>query len=217
MGISAAVAGSLVATRAQAQGSGTCILTADSGEGPFYFDPALLRSDLTPDMAGLPIDIEMQIMRSTDCALLADARVDLWQADALGLYSGYENQQGVGGIPIAPAVGQSYLRGTQITDASGSVRFRTIYPSWYGGRTPHIHFKIFIGENEVIASQIFFPDEINQEVFTQHEPYRQHADKRTGFNHNDMFLQDEVGGAFADVATTQGSYSGRAVIVVATS
>ena len=34
---------------------------------------------------------------------------------------------------------ETYLRGTQNTDADGMVEFRTIYPGWYTGRTVHIH------------------------------------------------------------------------------
>ena len=92
------------------------------------------------------------------------ARLDLWQADAVGLYSGYKDQPAVGGISTEPAVGATFLRGTQFADADGWVRFKTIFPSWYGGRTPHLHFKVFLGGKEVVASQIFFPDEVTDEV-----------------------------------------------------
>ena len=56
-----------------------------------------------------------------------------------------ERQEGVGGIPVAPAIGATFLRGTQFADAEGWVRFKTVYPSWYGGRTPHLHFKVLLG------------------------------------------------------------------------
>ena len=62
----------------------------------------------------------MQVVRSGDCATLANARVDVWQADAIGLYSGYANQGGVGGVSPESAVGKQYLRGTQVTDAKGT-------------------------------------------------------------------------------------------------
>jgi protocatechuate 3,4-dioxygenase beta subunit len=129
----------------------------------------------------------------------------------VGLYSGYEKQSGVGGISTAPAVGQQYLRGTQFTDAAGSVQFRTIFPSWYGGRTPHVHFKVFLGGNQVVASQIFFPDEINKEVFAEWQPYRAHAAKRKIFNDNDPIKQ----GVYSDVTRLRGSYAAKAVLVVA--
>jgi len=188
-----------------------CVVTEDAGDGPFYFDPKLMRSDVTSGRVGAPLDIALKITRARDCGPLAGARLDLWQADGVGLYSGYRDQPAVGGIATEPTVGATFLRGTQLADADGWVRFKTIYPSWYGGRTPHVHFKVFLGGNEAVASQIFFPDEITKEVFSTWQPYRQHASKRTTFNNNDPIKQ----GVFSDVTRQRGSYAAKAVLVVA--
>jgi protocatechuate 3,4-dioxygenase beta subunit len=193
------------------QRPGSCVLTPEAGEGPFYLDPKLIRSDITSKQPGAPLNLALQVVRAGDCATLANARVDVWQADALGLYSGYERQSGVGGISTKAAMGQQYLRGTQFTDGAGSVQFRTIFPSWYGGRTPHVHFKVFLGGNEVVASQIFFPDEVSKEIFSSWDPYRQHATKRTTFNTNDPIKQ----GIHSEVSRQRGSYAATAVLVVA--
>jgi len=91
------------------------------------------------------------------------------------------------------------------------VQFRTIFPSWYGGRTPHVHFKVFLGGKEVVASQIFFPDEISREVFAEWQPYREHVSKRRTFNDNDPIRQ----GVYSTVARQPRSYSAAAVLVVA--
>jgi protocatechuate 3,4-dioxygenase beta subunit len=202
LGITGCAAGALAAPDALAQAA-ACLLTQDAGEGPFYFDPSLLRSDITDDAAGAPLDIAIRVNGASDCGALAAVRVDLWQADGVGLYSGYREQQGVGGISTAPAIGQTYLRGTQFTDGDGLVRFRTIYPSWYGGRTPHLHFKVFVGDEEVIASQLFFPDEVNAEVFGNWNPYREHVAKRRVFNRNDPFIDaggdGRTDGAFCEI------------------
>ncbi len=211
-GLSGLVMAAMSSTRAWAQTPGRCVLTPEAGEGPFYLDPKLIRSDITSSQPGAPLQLALQVVRAGDCATLANARVDVWQADAVGLYSGYERQSGVGGISTKAAVGQQYLRGTQFTDAAGHVQFRTIFPSWYGGRTPHVHFKVFLGGNEVVASQIFFPDEISKEIFSSVEPYRQHAAKRTTFNTNDPIKQ----GIYSDVTRQRGSYAAKAVLVVAT-
>lgn len=129
--------------------------------------------------------------------------MDLWQADGVGLYSGYRDQPGVGGAISTDATGRTFLRGTQFTDGTGLVRFRTIYPSWYGGRTPHIHFKVFLGEEEILASQIFFPDEVTAEVFDRFAPYRDHVARRTVFNANDRFLDSggdgRIDGVFCEI------------------
>jgi protocatechuate 3,4-dioxygenase beta subunit len=197
--------------RAQSQGIGKCILTPEAGEGPFYLDPKLIRSDITSGKPGAPLELALQVVRLGDCATLSGARVDTWHADALGLYSGYANQGGVGNVSPETAVGQQYLRGTQFTDADGKVKFRTIYPSWYGGRTPHVHFKVFLGDTEVIASQIFFPDEINNEVFSKWAPYRDHVSKRKGFNHNDSIPE----GVFSEVTRSDKAFLASALLVVA--
>ena len=211
IGLSGLVVAASSAAPAWAQGPRSCVLTAEAGEGPFYLDPKLLRSDITSGQPGAPLQLALQVVRAGDCATLANARVDVWHADAVGLYSGYEKQSGVGGISTKAAVGANYLRGTQFTDAAGNVQFRTIFPSWYGGRTPHVHFKVFLGGNEVVASQIFFPDEISKEVFAGWQPYRDHASKRRTFNDNDPIKQ----GVHSDVTRLRGSYAAKAVLVVA--
>jgi protocatechuate 3,4-dioxygenase beta subunit len=210
-GLSALAMAAMGSTRVRAQGQGRCVLTPEAGEGPFYLDPKLVRSDIISGQPGAPLQLALQVVRAGDCATLSNARVDVWHADALGLYSGYEQQSGVGGVSTKEAAGQQYLRGTQFTDAAGNVQFRTIFPSWYGGRTPHVHFKVFLGGNEVVASQIFFPDEINKEVFSQWEPYRDHASKRKVFNDTDSIKQ----GVYSDVTRQSKSFSAKAVLVVA--
>jgi len=211
VGLSGLILVAIHATPAWAQRPGSCVLTPEAGEGPFYLDPKLIRSDITSAQPGAPLELALQVVRAGDCATLAKARVDVWHADALGLYSGYERQSGVGGISTQPAVGQQYLRGTQITDAAGNVRFRTIFPSWYGGRTPHVHFKVFLGAKEVVASQVFFPDDVTKDVFATWQPYREHASKRKTFNDNDPIKQ----GVHSDVTRQRGSYAAKAVLVVA--
>lgn len=210
IGLSAVAVSAIGVTPLWAQAPQSCVLTPDAGEGPFYLDPKLLRSDISSGKPGAPLELALRIVRSGDCATLSNARVDVWHADALGLYSGYSKQSGVGGISTEPAVGQQYLRGTQITDKEGNVQFRTIVPSWYGGRTPHVHFKVFLGGNEVVASQIFFPDDVTREVFNDWDPYREHARKRTVFNGNDPIPQ----GVMSAVTRSVRSYSARATLVV---
>jgi protocatechuate 3,4-dioxygenase beta subunit len=39
-------------------------------------------------------------------------------------------------------VGQTWLRGVQLTDAHGLASFTTVYPGFYAGRAPHIHAKV---------------------------------------------------------------------------
>ena len=102
----------------------TCVLTPEAGEGPFYLDPKLFRSDIT---LGCPE--RHCIWRSRSCAKGTARRSPTHEstsrhADGFGLYSGYAKQTGVGGISPEFAVGKQYLRGTQLTDKSGRVSSR---------------------------------------------------------------------------------------------
>ncbi len=95
------------------------------------------------------------------------AVVDLWQCDALGVYSD---------VP-GPGAGRKFLRGLQRTDAQGRARFTTVYPGWYQGRTVHLHFKIRSGSQE-FSSQLFFDDAQSDTVFAQ-APYSQRSNRPT--------------------------------------
>jgi protocatechuate 3,4-dioxygenase beta subunit len=70
---------------------------------------------------------------SSGCSALAGAQVDVWHADAAGVYSDEA---------VKNTTGQTYLRGYQITDSNGVVTFKTVIPGWYSGRTIHIHVMI---------------------------------------------------------------------------
>lgn len=217
LGLAASTATAVLLTpTARAQQTGrSCVLTPDSGEGPFYFDPALVRSDIREDAEGALLDVTVEILRERDCATLQNARFDLWHADAIGLYSGYERQPGTG-EPSPSVAGETFLRGTQFTDRDGRVTFRTIYPSWYRGRTPHLHFKVFLGNDEIVASQIFMPEEFNNSVFENYAPYLERIERRDTYNDNDRFLADTVGGVFCDVERRGEGFSATATVVIRT-
>jgi protocatechuate 3,4-dioxygenase beta subunit len=136
-------------------GAKMCILTPEAVEGPFYFDPKLVRADITESRAGAPLALALQVVSATDCVAIKGARVDLWHSDGLGMYSGYRGQ-GDEGVSTR---GKTFLRGTQFTGAGGQVRFATIYPGWYPGRTPHIHFKVLLDAKSLVTGQLYFPDE----------------------------------------------------------
>jgi len=101
------------------------------------------------------------------CAPLAGYAVYLWHCDRSGNYSLY------GG-----AAGESYLRGVQVTDATGQVTFTTIFPACYDGRWPHMHFEIFSslanatsGRYAVLTSQLAMPAAISTAVFADTTTY----------------------------------------------
>ncbi|MFF4588309.1 dioxygenase [Streptomyces sp. NPDC001388] len=79
----------------------TCYkLTSETTEGPYYIDADKLRQDITEDKEGIPLTLQLKVIDAVTCKPLADAAVDIWHCDALGLYSGYESfSQGGGTVP----------------------------------------------------------------------------------------------------------------------
>lgn len=190
----------------------SCVLTPQTEEGPFYFDPRLVRSDITERQPGVPLALEIRVVTAKDCMPVPKARVDVWHADARGVYSGYSGQWGTGERADRSAPGKTFLRGTQFVDDDGFVRFGTIYPSWYRTRTPHIHFKILLETREVAVSQLYLPDEISEVVYSASADYRPRRRGRDTYNDNDRFLRGRVGGAFCDVEKSGPGY--RAAVVI---
>jgi protocatechuate 3,4-dioxygenase beta subunit len=202
--LTASFAGRLAAqASAQAATATTsCVLTPVTGEGPFYFDPKLVRSDITENQPGAPLTLDMRIVSADSCKPIPKVRVDLWHADATGVYSGYENQDGNGSSGDRNAKGKTFLRGTQFTNADGLVTFRTIYPSWYRGRTPHLHYKVLLEPREVAVSQLYFPDKVSERLYTSSKAYVPRKAGRDTFNEGDMFLRGgHTGGAFCNVVS----------------
>lgn len=111
--------------------------------------------------AGVPLDIVITLADvKKSCAPLAGYAVYLWHCDEAGEYSLYD-------LP-----GESYLRGLQVSDAAGEVRFTTIWPGCYRGRYPHIHFEVYStldratsGRYAVLTSQFAVPNEANDAVY----------------------------------------------------
>ena len=136
----------------------------------------------------------------SDCAPLAGLAVNVWQCDAQGRYSLYSD-----GVRD-----EDYLRGVQVSDATGTVHFTTIIPGCYPGRWPHIHFEIYAsaaaaaaGKSPLRISQLAIPEAACREVYSQSE----YADStkvldRLSFD-NDFVLNDDNGEAL-QVATTTG-------------
>lgn len=153
--------------------AGTCTLYPRQTEGPFYLDLGTLRRDLTEGRPGTPLSLALRVVDAASCAPLAGAVVDVWHCDAEGVYSGYPGQ--LGGVDTR---GQTFLRGSQVTDAEGRVRFDTIYPGWYPGRTTHVHFKVRVGRTQEATSQLYFPEDVTAAIYSS-GPYAARGQKDT--------------------------------------
>jgi protocatechuate 3,4-dioxygenase beta subunit len=115
--------------------------TTSQTEGPYYKAGAPASADLVTDgMAGTRVTL-MGYVLGMDCMPLADAKVEIWQADASGTYdnAGYT------------------LRGYVMTDEEGRYTIRTIVPGEYPGRTEHIHVKVTPAGGTTLTTQLYFP------------------------------------------------------------
>ena len=156
-----------------------CDITPRQTEGPYYLDVGQVRRDITEGKPGTPLLVRLLLVEAGSCAPIDDASVDIWHTDAEGQYSGFGGQ----GDDGADTSGETFLRGTQITDANGLVEFETVYPGWYPGRTAHIHFKAYTDEGSLVSSQMYFPDDISDAAYAA-EPYSVRGVRRTT-NDND--------------------------------
>jgi protocatechuate 3,4-dioxygenase beta subunit len=178
----------LTSTQIYSSTNGTCSLTPSlieiegtpqQMEGPYFVDGMPNRSDIRTDPSdgsmqqGIPLDLLIHVYvvdkKSGSCTPLSGAQVDIWHANSQGVYSSV-NSQGT--------EGKKFLRGFQVTDDNGTVRFTTVYPGWYQGRAIHIHDKVrlFNGSDKVVdwTSQLYFNDSINELVHKQ-SPYSEHG------------------------------------------
>src|ERR1700704_2819176 len=123
-----AVAGSAAAWQVEEAGAGpkavasgavTCILSPEMTEGPYYLRGEAVRRNITDGKPGMPLTLHLSVVNASSCKPIKGAAVDVWHADATGVYSGVQGQTG------------TYLRGIQRTDANGLAVFDTIYPGWY--------------------------------------------------------------------------------------
>ena len=132
-------------------------------------DSGIVRSDIrssfgssTTVAEGVPLTIALTVRDAATGSAVVGAGVYLWHCDRDGNYSLYSR-----GVE-----NENYLRGVQETDASGTVRFTSIYPACYSGRWPHIHFEVYSDVANAVASgpivktsQIALPEEANALVF----------------------------------------------------
>ena len=156
--------------------SPSCVLTPDEAEGPFYTDLDLVRRDITDGRAGSPLELRITVVDADGCTAISGAEVDVWHADAEGLYSAFTEQ---GEDEDVDTTAESFLRGVQTTDQRGIAVFDSIYPGWYPGRTAHVHAKIHFDDRTAVTTQFYFPDDISASVYTAHAAYIDRGDKDT--------------------------------------
>jgi protocatechuate 3,4-dioxygenase beta subunit len=182
----------------------------DGSNGPNVLTQSgIVRSDIRSSFgsasgtaSGVPLTVELTVTENTTGAALPGAAVYLWHCDAQGRYSLYSDG----------ATDQNYLRGVQAADASGKVRFTTIFPAAYQGRWPHIHFEVYASLDEATAagkisatSQLALPEDVSRAVYAT-DGYDGSLDnmEQTSLESDNVFGDD---GGVRQLATVTGNTS----------
>ena len=145
----------------------------DGSNGPDVLEQSgIVRSDIRSSFGdysgtaeGVPMTLELTITDlAHDGAPFEGVAVYVWHCSREGGYSLYS--QGV--------EDQNYLRGVQIADADGLVRFTSIFPACYDGRWPHIHFEVYPDQSSIpdatkaiATSQVALPQATCEQVYAE--------------------------------------------------
>jgi len=146
----------------------SCVLSPELTQGPYYVPGEKLRRNITEGKPGRPLELRLSVVDTSTCKPIKGAAVDIWHADAGGVYSS----------AIAGNAGTNFLRGVQRTDAGGLAVFKTTYPGWYQGRAVHIHVMVHVGGNIVHTGQFFFSDTLTDAVYRR-APYSARPNRDT--------------------------------------
>jgi hypothetical protein len=123
------------------------------------------------------------------------------EANSTGVYGGVVNQQNGNGPADPSNLGKTFLRGVQKTDNDGVVKFSTLFPGHYAGRTIHIHVMLhpnanpypngtIIDTTAAYVGQMYFDQSLINSV-ERLSPYSQNPNPLTP-NDEDFILQQDL-------------------------
>ncbi|OHV21541.1 3,4-dioxygenase subunit beta [Parafrankia soli] len=145
----------------------------DGSNGPDVLEQSgVVRSDIrssfgdsTGTAEGVPMTLALTVRDLANGGTpFAGVAVYVWHCDREGRYSMYSD-----GV-----TDQNYLRGVQVADSAGTVRFTSIFPACYTGRWPHIHFEVYPDQasitdstKAIATSQVALPQDVSEKVYAQ--------------------------------------------------
>ncbi|MEU8634212.1 intradiol ring-cleavage dioxygenase [Amycolatopsis sp. NPDC048633] len=145
----------------------------DGSNGPDVLEQSgVVRGDIRSSFGtgsgtaeGVPMTLELVVADlAKGGAPFAGVAVYVWHCDRAGRYSLYSD-----GIE-----NENYLRGVQLADADGRVRYTSIFPACYDGRWPHIHFEVYPDQagitdstKAIATSQVALPQNVCEAVYAQ--------------------------------------------------
>lgn len=206
--------------------AGSCSTTPGETAGPYPADgtsasgqrlnaltlSGIVRSDIRRSVGGadglalgVPLTVQLNLVDvASSCAPLAGRAVYLWHCTRDGSYSLYSGGH----------TQENYLRGVQVSDENGVVRFSTIFPGCYSGRWPHIHFQVYDSLDDALddsvtgdhglVSQLALPAEACEQVYGVAAGYAASVNHFAGVSlaSDNVFGND---GAVRQLATVEGS------------
>lgn len=163
----------------------SCRLWPEQTEGPYHRTVPPERRDVTEDREGAALRVGLRLVDATTGDPLNGVRVEIWQADHEGRYSGFAPFRTRPGQVITSAAvprdivapSETFLRGSQQTDRRGMCAFDTVFPGWYPSRTAHIHVSVQLEDHRAVT-QLYFDDELTDEVLAC-PPYADHPPRDT--------------------------------------
>jgi protocatechuate 3,4-dioxygenase beta subunit len=188
--------------------STTCLITPEGEIGPYFVDDSAAgfnRSDIRSNIdgsstqQGIPLTLNLIVLDAQNgCIPMQDVQVDIWHCNALGVYS----DEGV-----ESTVGETWLRGYQLTDSAGEAAFTTIFPGWYQGRATHIHLRLRSTYSTASSTsdgtnttQLFFAQTLVNTIDTTIAPYSSQGANPTT-NASDRVYEEQTEGLMELVLT----------------
>jgi protocatechuate 3,4-dioxygenase beta subunit len=184
----------------------------DGSNGPDVLERSgIVRSDIRSGFGdssgtaeGVPMTLELRVRDLANGGVpFEGVAVYVWHCDSQGRYSMYSD-----GV-----TDQNYLRGVQVADSSGKVRFTSVFPGCYDGRWPHIHFEVYPDEaaitdstSAIATSQVALPQDVCEQVYGQSGYGGSTANlARLNLTSDNVFGDD---GAASQLATVSGDLGG---------
>ncbi|KAJ4145841.1 hypothetical protein LMH87_004673 [Akanthomyces muscarius] len=182
--------------------NGSCLLTPEVTQGPYYVGGESLRKDVTDSEPGIEITLDYQVIDVDTCEPVPNVYVEIWHCNSTGVYSGVV-ANGNGDSSDSSNLDNKALRGIQATDTDGVAQFQSIFPGHYTGRATHIHVMVHTNAtlyaNETLGNDVY-ASHVGQAFFDQDliaaadevAPYSTNEQTLTK-NSADSILSEEAG------------------------
>jgi protocatechuate 3,4-dioxygenase beta subunit len=196
----------------------------DGSNGPDVLEQSgIVRSDIRSSLGdssgtaeGVPMTLELTVRDLANGGVpFEGVAVYVWHCDSQGRYSMYS--EGV--------TDQNYLRGVQVADSTGKVRFTSVFPGCYDGRWPHIHFEVYPDQagitdatSAIAISQVALPKDVCEQVYATSGYDGSSANLgRVSLTTDNVFGDDGAAGQLATVSGDVGGFTVSLPVAVDTS